>query len=276
MVDRFQHLFDSLKEPVVVVDQDLGVTYANPAWLRFVGLSPSRALNQNCYELLLHSENPSLAEAYAPEQVFKTGQPLSLDCPDHIMKEGRRCCTVSASPVFDGAGLVSEVILIYFFEPEVPGRDKELDSPPSEEDVRLGDFDENDLTVAQSMAEQLDIGLENARLFAAEAQRRREAETLQAATQALSSTLDLQSVFEAILRELQKVVPYDSSSVQRLEGDKLEIIGGHGFPNLEELLGLSFSLEATDNPNRKVIESRTPLVLDDAPGWASHCSLEIG
>ncbi len=135
-------------------------------------------------------------------------------------------------------------------------------------------FDDGDLFVAQSLAEQLAVGLENARLFAAEAQRRREAETLQAATQALSSTLDLQNVFEVILGELQKVVPYDSSSVQRLEGNKLEIIGGHGFPNLEELLGVSFFLDATDNPNRRVIESRAPLVLDDAPAIYPEFSVE--
>ena len=40
------------------------------------------------------------------------------------------------------------------------------------------------------------------------------AETLFAVTQVLGKTLKLQDTFEAILGELQKVVPYDSSSVQ--------------------------------------------------------------
>ncbi len=89
---------------------------------------------------------------------------------------------------------------------------------------QLNAFDEQDLFVTQSLADQLALGLENARLFAAEARRRREAETLQTATQALSATLDLHQVLESILAELQHVVPYDSASVQQLREGSLEII----------------------------------------------------
>ena len=91
--------------------------------------------------------------------------------------------------------------------------------------------------------------------------RRRQAETLRAATQVLSSTLDLSQVFELILSELQKVVPYDSVAVQQLKGDRLEIIGCRGFPNPEEIIGISFDLTKDDSPNREVIETREPLIL---------------
>jgi GAF domain-containing protein len=130
---------------------------------------------------------------------------------------------------------------------------------------RLNAFDERDFFVTQSLADQLALGLENARLFAAEARRRREAETLQAAIQALSATLDLPEVLERILTELQHVVPYDSASVQQIKGDGLEIIGGHGFPNLEQLLGVRFDLVGGDNPNREVVRKREPVIVDDAP-----------
>jgi GAF domain-containing protein len=126
-------------------------------------------------------------------------------------------------------------------------------------------FDEQDLFVTQSLADQLALGLENARLFAAEARRRREAETLQTATQALSATLDLHKVLELILEELQRVVPYDSASVQQLREGSLEIIGGHGFANSEQLLGMRFDLIAGDNPNREVMLRRGPVIVGDAP-----------
>jgi hypothetical protein len=67
--------------------------------------------------------------------------------------------------------------------------------------------------------------IENARLFEAERAARERAETLQAATQALSATLDLPQVLSLILSELRRVVPYDSASVQQLRGGRLEIVG---------------------------------------------------
>ena len=130
---------------------------------------------------------------------------------------------------------------------------------------RLNAFDEHDLFVTQSLADQLALGLENARLFAAEARRRREAETLQTATQALSATLDLHQVLESILAELRRVVPYDSASVQQLREGSLEIVGGHGFANPEQLLGRRFDLSTGHNPNREVMLRRAPVILDDAP-----------
>ncbi len=122
-----------------------------------------------------------------------------------------------------------------------------------------------DLEVLAIFASQAAVAVENARLFAAEAHRRREAETLQAATQALSATLDLQEILDVILRELQEVVPYDSASVQQLERNQLRIVGGRGFPNLEEILGICLELAAEDNPNREVVRTRAPLIVDDAP-----------
>lgn len=120
------------------------------------------------------------------------------------------------------------------------------------------------IQVLQSLANQLAAAIENARLFKAEHTARQRAETLQVATQALSKTLNLSQVFAVILRELQQVVPYDSASVQKLQGDQLKIIGGYGFPNLEEIVGLSFNIVEGDNPNREVIRTRTPFIVRDA------------
>ena len=94
---------------------------------------------------------------------------------------------------------------------------------------------------------------------------RHQAEVLQDATRALSSTLDLQQVFELSLSKLREVVPYDSASVQQLEEGRLAIIGGHGFPNLDELLGVAFDPTSDDCPNGDVLRSQAPVILHDAP-----------
>ena len=127
-------------------------------------------------------------------------------------------------------------------------------------------FDADDLLALELLADQAAIAIKNARLFEAEQQRRQEAETLYRAAQALSTTTpDLSQVFERILSELQQVVPYDSATVQLLQGNQLEIIGGRGFPNLDQLLGVTFDLSKEDNPNREVIHQRASFIVDDAP-----------
>jgi PAS domain S-box-containing protein len=128
-----------------------------------------------------------------------------------------------------------------------------------------GPFETTDLNFLISLARHATLAIENARLFEAERMARERAETLQAATQALSATLDLQRVFELILSELHKVLPYDSASVQQIKGERLKIIGGHGFPNLEEIVGLEFDLVTGDNPNREVVRTKLPFIVDDAP-----------
>ncbi len=131
-------------------------------------------------------------------------------------------------------------------------------------DTRVGRFTRDDLVLLEPIATAAATSIENARLFEIEQAARRQAETLYAATQALSKTLNLQQVFQLVLSEMQKVVPYDSISVQQLKGDILEIIGGRGFPNLDEIIGISFDLNANNTPNQQVVETRSPLILQDA------------
>jgi len=133
------------------------------------------------------------------------------------------------------------------------------------ESRRLNAFDEEDLAFYTAIAGQLGVALENARLYQEEQRRRREAETLYRAAQALTTTLDLRKVLDTILTELQQVVPYDSASVQLLEGGGFKIIGGRGFPNLDELLGITFRPDRDNNPSGQIVKTRAPLILDDAP-----------
>ncbi|NKQ35529.1 MAG: PAS domain S-box protein [Chloroflexi bacterium] len=90
--------------------------------------------------------------------------------------------------------------------------------------------------------------------------RQRQAETLRAAAQALSSSLELTRVLELILDELYKVVPYDSVSVQQLQDNALTIIAGRGFAHPEKIVGLKFDV-TRNNPNRDVVRQRQPVIV---------------
>jgi len=129
--------------------------------------------------------------------------------------------------------------------------------------ARRNAFSNDDVAILQILADQVAVAIQNTRLFANEQAARRQAERLQAATQALSATLDSEKVLEIILSELQRAVPYDSASVQRLRDERLEIIGGYDLPNLPDIKGISFDASSEDNPNGQVIRSRKPLIVAD-------------
>jgi GAF domain-containing protein/nitrogen-specific signal transduction histidine kinase len=124
-------------------------------------------------------------------------------------------------------------------------------------------FRESQLPALQQIADALASAVENSHLFRAERRQRQEADTLREAALALTTALERDEVIERILAQLQEVVPYDSASVQLLREDQLEIVGGRGFPNLPDLLGIRLPVTA-DNPNREVVRTRAPFIVEDA------------
>ena len=106
-----------------------------------------------------------------------------------------------------------------------------------------------------------------------ELQRARErAETLFAVTQVLGKTLSLEETFEAILDELQRVVPYDSCSIQVIQGNRLVIVSGRGLDDLGGLLGAGFDLDDETNLSVQVVRSKRQQVFADVsqnPHFAS-------
>ena len=68
-------------------------------------------------------------------------------------------------------------------------------------------FTQDDVNAAQALAQHIAIAIENARLFAAEEQRAAELETLRQVSLSLTSSLEPQSVLDAILNGVFKLVP---------------------------------------------------------------------
>lgn len=124
--------------------------------------------------------------------------------------------------------------------------------------------------LATAFAAQAAIAIENARLLDTERAAREQAETLRAAAQSLGSTLGIPDVFDLILSELRVVVPYRSASVQRLDGDELVVVGGHGYPDLDELLGHRYKWRGADDPARELVERHETLIVPDASARYPH------
>jgi len=125
-------------------------------------------------------------------------------------------------------------------------------------------FNEELAEVATAFAAQAAIAIENARLLDTERAAREEAETLRAAAESLGSTLGMSEVFDLILSELRKVVPYRSASVQQLDGDEFLIVGGQGYPDLDELLGHRYRWTGPNDPARELVEGHETLIVADA------------
>ena len=48
------------------------------------------------------------------------------------------------------------------------------------------------------------------------------------------------------------------------------IVGGHGFPNIDELLGLRFDWRGPDDPAREMVETREPVIVPDVSAQYEH------
>ncbi|MGD2145656.1 MAG: GAF domain-containing protein [Anaerolineae bacterium] len=128
-----------------------------------------------------------------------------------------------------------------------------------------GQFSVQDGRWLAAFADHASAAIENARLYREAQKRALEQKTLRKAALAMTTALERDEVIEGILAQLQEVVPYDTASVQLLQDSRLELVGGRGFPNLEALLGVSFDCTSQGNPNRDVVRTRRPLILEDAP-----------
>ena len=85
---------------------------------------------------------------------------------------------------------------------------------------------------------------------------------LQEVSRVINSSLELKKVLELILDQMQRVVVYDSASIQLLNSDGLKIIACQGFPDSGEVVGLPFPADP-QFPNYQVLLQKKPLILED-------------
>jgi len=119
------------------------------------------------------------------------------------------------------------------------------------------------------------VSVHNARLFDQEQRARQVAETLRAASLALTQSLDIHVVLERLLEQAQILIPYDVGAVALSgEGDRLNLVALRGSPAQAaplELLNRDF--KSTDYSHiHRVIETRKTYIVPDTqeyPGWTA-------
>ncbi len=128
---------------------------------------------------------------------------------------------------------------------------------------QVGAFDERSAALAQAFAGQAAVAIENSQLFEKSRQRAQEAETLRQAGAIVASTLNQDKAVKLIMEQLERVVPFDSASVQLLREGYMEVVGGVGWPQPQRVIGMRFPIPG-NNPNTAVVEGRQPYILGNA------------
>jgi PAS domain S-box-containing protein len=132
-------------------------------------------------------------------------------------------------------------------------------------------FTDHHAALAVSFANQVAIALENASLFSnlqTELESRKaliaelknknaEAEALRESAAIVAATLEKDEAIERILEQLERVIPFDSASVQLLTNNRLEIVSMRGFTMQD--IDFDGSFELTEE------EASYPVLCGDAP-----------
>jgi signal transduction histidine kinase len=140
--------------------------------------------------------------------------------------------SVSGRVVLTGEPIVlDDVRTVPYYNAGVPGIRSELAVPVSiqgqvvgvldVESHRVGAFDKEDLDFYTTIASQLGMALENARLFQAEREQRQQAKALEEAAAAVSGTLHLDEVLDRILEQVERVVEGDAFNVMLIQDDDI-------------------------------------------------------
>jgi diguanylate cyclase (GGDEF)-like protein/PAS domain S-box-containing protein len=126
------------------------------------------------------------------------------------------------------------------------------------------DFPAEEILLGEQAAQQIALAILKNRLLEEAQQRATEAETLRQAGITVAANLRQEEAIAGILEELNRVVPYDSASVQLRRGSEMEIVGGRGFKDSQQIIGMRFAL-TVETPNSVVFEKMGPYILQDAP-----------
>ena len=80
-------------------------------------------------------------------------------------------------------------------------------------------------------------------------------ENLLAVSQLINSSLELNEVMSLILDGLQRVIPYDSATIQRMTSKGLQIVACRGLPNADQLINRTFP-PSESYPNYRVWQQK--------------------
>jgi len=132
------------------------------------------------------------------------------------------------------------------------------------QDTRLNAFDGTDIMALETLADQIAVAIENARLFQESQRRAEEMAALRQVNLATLSTLEQDQVFEIMLDQLGTVIDYDTAAIKVIAPDGREkMIAGRGPVIHDQAMWNGF--DAKDNKLiQEMRETRQPVVVHDA------------
>ncbi len=135
-------------------------------------------------------------------------------------------------------------------------------------------FTEKDLRTLNLLSDQAVLAINNARIFETERKQRKMAEALQTTGQIVKSSLELNTVLDHILTQLENVVPYDTANLALIQHGKAHVVRTQGYEKFKpELLSevKALSLDMKNFPIlEKMIQSQQPAIISDTesdPKW---------
>lgn len=136
------------------------------------------------------------------------------------------------------------------------------------ESVEVGAFTDADLRLLSTIAGQLGTAIEKLRLFESERLQRDQAETLQEVATILGAVSDIREVSDLILEQLKHVVPFDSASIQIVEGEVLSLKAIAGTLS-KDLIGHELPIKDDKLAHPILNDQQTVLYGDigDHPDW---------
>jgi len=145
-------------------------------------------------------------------------------------------------------------------------------------------FTAEEISLGEQAAAQIALAIVKTRLLVAEREQRQLAEALRQAGLALSESLDLDTVLDRLLDELQRVIPYDSANVMMVEHDVQQqpiraylthLRGYEQFGEETARAAEAVVFEIATTPNlQRMIETGQPLIIPDTTSYAGWIHIE--
>jgi serine phosphatase RsbU (regulator of sigma subunit)/putative methionine-R-sulfoxide reductase with GAF domain len=139
-----------------------------------------------------------------------------------------------------------------------------------------GAFDAEDQFALEVLTDQIALAIHESHLYHAERQQRSVAETLREVAQTITSSLELETVLNAILADLRRVVAYDAAAILLLEKDGMVIIqAAQGLPSVVGAQGSRFSLEDSERLARLAQNDESIIFKARDPSGGYHRLLNL-
>jgi len=122
--------------------------------------------------------------------------------------------------------------------------------------------DETAIVMVRDISQRKWVETEREKLIAELENKNAESETLRESVSIVVETLDKSEAIDRILEQLEKVIPYNSASVQLLDENMLEIVSTRGLEPKSEYIGVRFAITA-DEPANDLLYGDAPYVLID-------------